>query len=116
MFKKIISLIIFSLAAYASIKTLMPQDNFIDNPVNSEFSNSKAIRHVQNIGSDAHSVGTNAHENTSEYIIEDLEKIDLEVQTQERNSFSDWGTFAKVKNIAGIIRSANTINKRLKGT
>lgn len=107
MFKKIIALLIFSLAAYSSIKTLMPQDNFIDAPTNSEFSNSKAFKHVQNLGSDAHAVGTTAHEDASEYIIEELEKLGLEVQTQEGNSFSDWGTFAKVKNITTRIKGTD---------
>ena len=85
----------------------MPQDNFIDNPTNSEFSNTKAFKHVQNLGSDAHAVGANAHENASEYIIKELEKLGLEVQTQEGNSFSDWGTFAKVKNIAARIKGTD---------
>jgi len=107
MFKKIIALLIFSLAAYTSIKTLMPQDNFIDNPNNSEFSNSKAFKHIQNLGSDAHAVGAHAHEKSSEYIIEELKKFGLEVQTQEGNSFSDWGTFAKVKNIAARIKGTD---------
>ena len=107
MFKKIIALLIFSLAAYLSIKTLMPQDNFIDSPTNSEFSNTKAFKHVQNLGGDAHAVGADAHENASEYIIKELEKLGLEVQTQEGNSFSDWGAFAKVKNIAARIKGTD---------
>ncbi|PHS10453.1 MAG: peptidase M28 [Kordia sp.] len=107
MFKKIIALLIFSLAAYFSIKTLMPQDNFIDNPTNSEFSNTKAFKHVQNLGSDAHAIGTNAHEDAAVYIIKELEKLGLDVQTQEGNSFSDWGTFAKVKNIATRIKGTD---------
>ena len=107
MFKKIIALLIFSLAAYTSIKTLMPQDNFIDNPTNSEFSNSKAFKHIQNLGTDAHPVGTNAHEDASAYIIKELEKLDLEVQIQEGSSFSSWGAFAKVKNIAARIKGTD---------
>tara|TARA_B110001450_G_scaffold68585_1_gene64808 strand:- start:1222 stop:3507 length:2286 start_codon:yes stop_codon:yes gene_type:complete len=107
MFKKIISLIIFSLAAYLSLKTLMPNDNFIENPSNTEFSNSKAFKHIQNIGSEPHAVGSKAHEGTSEYIIKELEKLGLDVQTQEGNSFSKWGAFAKVKNIVSRIKGTN---------
>jgi len=107
MFKKIIALFIFSLAAYTSIKTLMPHDNYIDNPNNSEFSNFKAFKHVQYLGSNAHSVGTHAHEDASEYVIKELKKLGLEVQIQEGNSFSDWGTFANVKNIAARIKGTD---------
>jgi hypothetical protein len=104
MLKKIISLIIFSTAAYLSLKTLMPNDNFIENPTKKEFSNSKAFKHVQNIGSEPHAVGSKAHESTSIYIINELKKLGLEVQTQEGNSFSKWGAFAKVKNIVARIK------------
>jgi len=107
MFKKIIALLLFSLAAYTSIKTLMPHDNFVDTPSNSEFSNSKAFKHIHNLGSNEHAVGTNAHENASVYIIEELEKLGLKVQTQEGNSFSDWGSFTKVKNIATRIKGTD---------
>jgi hypothetical protein len=107
MFKKITALVILCLVAYASITTQLPQDNYIENPSNSEFSNSKAFKHVQNLGSDTHAVGTNAHQKVSEYIIYELEKLGLDVHTQEGNSFSDWGTFAKVKNIVTRIKGTN---------
>lgn len=107
MFKKITAILILCIAAYASIKTQLPQNNFIDNPTDSEFSNYKALKHVQNLGSDPHAVGTKAHQKASEYIIYELEKLGLDVHTQEGNSFSDWGTFAKVKNIAARIKGSN---------
>jgi len=108
MLKKIIALLIFSLAVYTSIKTLLPHDNFVDNPTNSDFSNTKAFKHVQTLGSNAHAVGTDAHANASEYIIKELEKLGLTVQIQEGNSFSDWGAFAKVKNIAARIKGSDS--------
>jgi len=107
MLKKIIALIILSLAAYSSIKTQLPLDNFIDNPANKEFSNKKAFNHVQKLGHAAHSVGTDFHETAATYIIDELEKLGLDVQTQEGNSFSDWGTFTNVKNIATRIKGTD---------
>jgi len=107
MFKKIIALFIFCLAAYASIKTLMPIDNFIEQPTNSDFSNKKAFNHVKQLGHAAHAVGTSAHESAANYIIDELEKLNLDVYTQEGNSFSDWGTFAKVKNITARIKGTD---------
>jgi hypothetical protein len=107
MFKKIIALFIFSFAAFFSITTLMPEDNFINNPSNSEFSNTKAFNHIYNIGSEPHAVGSIAHEETAAYIIKELEELGLDVQTQEGNSFSKWGAFAKVKNIVSRIKGTN---------
>lgn len=107
MFKKITALVILCLAAYASIKTQLPLTNFIDNPSTTEFSNSRAFKHVQVLGSDTHAVGTKAHNNSSEYIIYELEKLGLDVHTQEGNSFSDWGAFAKVKNIVTRIKGTD---------
>jgi hypothetical protein len=107
MFKKITALVIICLAAYASIKTQLPQHNFIDNPSANEFSNSRAFKYVQVLGSDAHAVGTKAHQKAAEYIIYELEKLGLDVHTQEGNSFSDWGTFAKVKNIVARIKGTD---------
>jgi len=107
MFKKIIAILILCLAAYTSIKTQLPLDNFIDNPTNKEFSNKKAFNHVQQLGHAAHSVGTDFHETAASYIIDELEKLGLDVQTQEGNSFSDWGTFAKVKNISARIKGTD---------
>lgn len=107
MFKKITAIVVLCLAAYASITTQLPQNNFIDNPSAKEFSNSRAFKHIQVLGSEAHAVGTKAHRDASEYIINELEKLNLDVHTQEGNSFSDWGTFAKVKNIAARIKGSD---------
>jgi len=107
MFKKIIAILILCLAAYASIKTQLPHDNFIENPTNEEFSNKKAFNHVQQLGHTAHSVGMDFHETAATYIIDELDKLGLDVQIQEGNSFSDWGTFAKVKNIATRIKGTD---------
>ena len=107
MFKKITALVILCVAAYASITTQLPENNFIDNPSTTEFSNSRAFKHVQVLGTDAHAVGTKSHQKASEYIIYELEKLGLDVHTQEGNSFSDWGTFAKVKNIVARIKGSD---------
>lgn len=107
MLKKITALVILCLVAYASITTQLPQNDFIDNPTAKEFSNSRAQKHVQILGSEAHPVGTTAHQKAAEYISYELEKLGLNVHTQEGNGFSDWGTFAKVKNIAARIKGTD---------
>ena len=107
MLKKIIALFILGFAAYASITMQLPKTNYINTPSNTEFSNTKAFRHVQNIGRETHPVGTKAHEQVATYIIQELKKLGLEVYTQEGNSFSDWGAFAKVKNIFTRIKGTN---------
>lgn len=107
MIKKITAIIILCIAAYISITTQLPQNNFIDTPSNSEFSNTKAFKHVQILGNEAHNVGTKPHQKAADYIIYELEKLGLDVHTQEGNSFSNWGTFAKVKNIVTRIKGTD---------
>ncbi|MGB0895851.1 MAG: M28 family peptidase [Flavobacteriaceae bacterium] len=107
MFKKILALIILCIAAYTSIKTQLPLANFIEQPSSTEFSNTRAFKHVQVLGDEAHAVGTKAHDKALDYIIYELEKLGLEVHIQEGNSFSEWGNFAKVKNIVARIKGTN---------
>ncbi len=107
MLKKIIALFVFCIAAYLSIDTLRPKNNFIENPSNSEFSNTKAFKHVLNFGNTPHAVGLKDHNGSAEYIVTELKKLGLDVQTQQGNSFSEWGAFANVKNIYARIKGTN---------
>ncbi len=104
MFKKLLATLIICLAIFSSIHLQMPENNFIDNPTETQFSNKKAHQHVQQLAKKPHAMATIAHEYAMQYCIDELEKMGIEVHTQEGNSFSNWGTFAKVKNVVARIK------------
>lgn len=106
MIKKIIAITILCLAAYASIKTQLPADDFIEKPDKSQFSNKRAYKHVQELGDAMHYSGSESHQQKLNYIVEELQKMGLETQIQEGNTFSDWGSFVKAKNIIARIKGS----------
>ncbi len=107
MFKKIIALVIIGLTAYSSITLLMPKNNYINNPTEVQFSNKKAFRHVQQLAKKPHAIASKSHDVAMQYCINELEKLGLDVHIQEGNTFSNWATFAKVKNIVARIKGTN---------
>lgn len=107
MIKKIIAITILCLATYASIKTQLPADDFIEKPDKSQFSNKRAYKHVQELGDVIHYSGSEHHQQKLDYIVEELQKMGLETQIQEGNTFSDWGSFVKAKNVIARIKGTD---------
>ena len=107
MLKKTIALLILSIAAYFSIHLQLPSNNYINNPTKQQFSNERAQKHIEQLAKNPHAVAAKAHEETMQYVVEELDKMDLEVQIQEGNSSSNWGTFAKVKNVITRIKGTD---------
>lgn len=64
-----------------------------------EFSTSRAFEHVEAIAKAPHYVGSPAHSRSRNYIVEQLQEMGLEVQTQEGYSLHNEGILAKPQNI-----------------
>lgn len=64
-----------------------------------EFSTSRAFEHVEAIAKAPHYVGSPAHSRVRNYIVEQLQEMGLEVQTQEGYSLHNEGILAKPQNI-----------------
>ena len=97
MIKKLIALFICALTAYYSIHSQLPEDDFIDQPDNTQFSNKKAFKHIVALGEEVHYSGSSGHTNARNYILNELQKMGLNPTVQEGNSFSDWGTLFMLK-------------------
>lgn len=72
-----------------------------------KFNVSRAFKHVQEIAQKPHYVGSEAHGQVQRYLMEELEKLGLQVQIQEGWALSNRGTLVKVKNILARKQASN---------
>ncbi|POY40077.1 peptidase M28 [Flavobacterium alvei] len=91
---------------------MMPQWTSAEDDSLSEFSTQRALEQVKNISQKPHFVGSENHDVIANYLVKELQNMGLETSIQEGNSFSDWGTLTKCKNILARIKGSNS-NKAL---
>ncbi|GAA4308928.1 M20/M25/M40 family metallo-hydrolase [Pontixanthobacter gangjinensis] len=68
-----------------------------------QFSTSRAFEHVEALASEPHYVGSPAHSKARNYIVDQLQEMGLEVQTQEAYSLNKDGVLARPQNILARI-------------
>ncbi len=78
-----------------------------------EWSLDRALKHVKAVSQEPHYVGSKAHGKVREYIIGELEKLDLNVETQEGYTLDPWGNLAKPINIITRIKGTDPDAKAL---
>ena len=107
MIRKAIAILLLIAAVYWSFQALMPRTiTDIDTDKNS-FSTARALVHLETISKEPHAVGTEAHTQVRDYIIEQLEDLGLETQIQEGFTISRWGNLAKPRNILARIKGSS---------
>ncbi|MES2575523.1 MAG: M20/M25/M40 family metallo-hydrolase, partial [Bacteroidota bacterium] len=85
---------------------MMPQ--WVSDDVSlSEFSAKRALEQVKNISEQPHYTGSENHDAVANYLVNELQNMDLETSIQEGFSFSDRGTLTKCKNILARIKGTN---------
>ena len=75
-----------------------------------EFSTSRAFEHVEAIAQEPHYVGSPAHSKVRNYIVDQLQKMGLEVQTQEAYHLNKHGVLVKPQNILARIKGTGDGN------
>lgn len=99
-----ISFLLIIVAIYSSFQAMMPQTiSNADTPKN-KFSTERALTHIKVISEKPHFVGSKAHNQVKKYIISELKKLHLEVETQEGYTGGDWGNLSKPINIISKIK------------
>ena len=94
-----ISFLLIIAAIYWSFQAMIPQTiSNTDTPKN-EFSTERALTHVKAISQKPHFVSSKAHNEVKDYIVGELQKLDLEVEIQEGYTGGDWGNLSKAINI-----------------
>ncbi len=103
----ILSIILLTVFIFWSFGSLMPSKNDKITAGKAEFSTEKALQHIKQISQKPHYVGSEAHEEVKNYLVEQLKNLGLEVETQEGFVLNaEDRTLDKPKNIIA----------RLKGT
>lgn len=83
------------------------------NAKSDEFSTDRAFEHIKNIAETPHFVGTRNHSIVRNYIIEELEKLGLNVHTQQGYSLNAKGEYSIPENIIAKIEGKNPNAKAL---
>src|SRR5690606_41391802 len=68
-----------------------------------EFSTMRAFEHVRKMASEPHFVGSSAHSRTRNYIVNELQSLGIEVQTQEGYVLDKAGVLSLARNILARI-------------
>ncbi|MBP2833160.1 M28 family peptidase [Aquimarina sp. U1-2] len=77
-----------------------------------EFSTLRALQHVKNMAKEPHYLGSPAHEEVRQYIVDELRKMGLQPEVQEGVSVSKAGRVSRPKNIIARIKG-NSSGKSL---
>ncbi|WP_378180957.1 M28 family peptidase [Aquimarina sp. SS2-1] len=107
--KKILSvltLLLIILSVWYTFYSSMPQQiSGLDTP-EKEFSTLRALEHVKKISKKPHYLGSSAHSEVKNYLIEELKKLGLSPEIQEGFSIGDKGTMSKPQNIVAKIEGS----------
>ncbi|MEB3347336.1 M28 family peptidase [Aquimarina gracilis] len=97
-------LILFSLFfTFYSTKSHRISD--LDTP-SQEFSTLRALEHVKSISKEPHYLGSNAHKDVKNYIVNELQKLGLEPKIQEGFSVGKTGDCSRPQNILAKIKGS----------
>jgi hypothetical protein len=102
----IISLIIIAVLLLAN-EFKMPQSISKTEDLG-KFSTERALSHIKNLSKDQHHIGTSAHAEVKQYLINELKKLDLEVITQDTLVLSKWNNLVKVQNVIAKKKGSNS--------
>lgn len=103
MFKKAIALLLLIVAVYWSFFALLPSKITDFDADKNEFSTARALVHLEKISKKTHPVGSEAHAEVRNYIVNALKDLGLEPTIQEGYTISRWGNLVKPKNILARI-------------
>ncbi|WBL22557.1 M20/M25/M40 family metallo-hydrolase [Zunongwangia sp. HRR-M8] len=105
----LIALLLISFCCWLSYHSLKPSSIPEDVPEN-KFSVNRAFQHVEKIGESAHYLGSAAHSSVRNYIVNQLQNLGLEVQTQEDFVLNENAVLSRPQNILTRIKGSGNGN------
>ncbi|MEL4306754.1 M20/M25/M40 family metallo-hydrolase [Joostella sp. CR20] len=81
---------------------LVPQTDI----TNASFSTERTLEHIKKISEKPHFVGTTAHEEVKNYIVNELQQLKLSTEIQEGYTTGDWGNVSYAENIITKIKGS----------
>lgn len=109
MLKKIqtlVSFLIIVAAVFWSFYGTKPHVSLTEEIPATEFSTARAMDHVKALAREPHYVGSTNHREVRNYIVSELQKMGLLVQTQEAYSVNKHGTVTRPQNIISRIEGS----------
>ncbi|MDT0552991.1 M28 family peptidase [Urechidicola vernalis] len=106
-----ISLLLIITLTFLSFYSLLPKKISDLNTEKTSFSTERAMKQLEVIAKEPHFVGTKAHTEVRNYILNELQKLGIEPQVQEGYTFEQWGGYGslvKPKNILARIRGTGS--------
>ncbi|MGB5172825.1 MAG: M28 family peptidase [Eudoraea sp.] len=112
-YPSIISLLLILLAIIISFEESMPSyEPDIEIP-NTDFSTDRAFKHVVEISKNPHGIGFPGHAQVKDYLVDELTKLQLEVEFQFQYNAGDKGNLSKPENIIARIEGTEKNGKAL---
>lgn len=106
-YKAIISLLVIAASVWYIFYDLYPSEITDLSTQPTEYSTLRAFEHVKNIGDEPHYIGSRAHNSKRNYIVNELEKLDLQVQTQQGFILSKGGVLTAPENVITRISASD---------
>ncbi|MDT0649394.1 M28 family peptidase [Autumnicola edwardsiae] len=105
-FSAVFAFLLIVLAIWLHYYSSQPGYNQSEAVPEKEFSTTRAFSHVEEIAKQPHFVGSAAHSRVRNYIISQLQEMDLQVQVQEGYHLNNTGEMARPQNIIGRIEGS----------
>lgn len=105
-FTGLIAFLLIFVAVWLSFNFDEPQPDFDGQISPTEFSTKRAFEHVKAISQEPHYLGSPAHSLVRNYIVDELQELGLEVQTQEDYVLTSEGILSKPQNILARIQGS----------
>lgn len=100
-------LLLFLLFIFLSYITLMPHINPKTKLSETQFSTARAFQHVKKIGQEPHFVGSKDHSKVRNYIVDQLQDMNLQVQTQSGYVMNDYRVLTAPRNIITRLKGSD---------
>jgi hypothetical protein len=106
-YSQVISILILVFAVYFSFSSLIPSFEKENESSKTEFSNTNALTHLKKISEKPHYTGSEEHIVVRNYLVEEFQKLGLNVEVQEQIAINrKWRAATNNKNILARIKGS----------
>jgi hypothetical protein len=107
-YPQVVSILIIIAAVYYSFYSLSPSNNYVSEN-KTAFSTETALAHLKEISKKPHYTGSEEHKVVRDYIINELDKLGLQVEVQEQIAINKkWKAAANNRNILARIKGTDS--------
>ena len=107
--KENLGILLIFLASFISLNTLTPSADLNEEVAADTYSLKRAFTHVEQMSQNPHGLGFDAHSGVREYLIQELEKLGLEVLLQKGYTSGDWANVSQPINIITRIKGSSGV-------